>query len=117
MENPLSSSSLAWQDTERFQARSRELERKLSAKEQELERLNQKQRRVGYRGGFVGPRLFHFVSPLPHALYQCSQISNLPQGDLRVCMCLHLKSPQGWLYPHMHVIASLGRLRQEDCEF
>ncbi|XP_055465445.1 EF-hand calcium-binding domain-containing protein 4B isoform X2 [Psammomys obesus] len=33
-------------DTERFQARSRELERKLSAKEQELERLNQKQRRL-----------------------------------------------------------------------
>lgn len=33
-------------DTERFQAHSRELERKLSAKEQELERLNQKQRRL-----------------------------------------------------------------------
>lgn len=33
-------------DTERFQARSRELEKKLSAKEQELERLNQKQRRL-----------------------------------------------------------------------
>ncbi|XP_076796727.1 EF-hand calcium-binding domain-containing protein 4B isoform X3 [Arvicanthis niloticus] len=33
-------------DTERFQARSRELERKLSAKEQELERLNQKQKRL-----------------------------------------------------------------------
>ncbi|CAH7421622.1 Cracr2a [Phodopus roborovskii] len=35
-------------DTERFQARSRELEKKLSAKEQELERLLQKQSRVGY---------------------------------------------------------------------
>ncbi|XP_036038451.1 EF-hand calcium-binding domain-containing protein 4B [Onychomys torridus] len=33
-------------DTERFQARSRELERKLSAKEQELERLIQKQSRL-----------------------------------------------------------------------
>lgn len=33
-------------DTERFQARSRELEKKLSAKEQELERLNQKQRKL-----------------------------------------------------------------------
>ncbi|XP_051011386.1 EF-hand calcium-binding domain-containing protein 4B [Acomys russatus] len=33
-------------DTERFQARSRELERKLNAKEQELERLNQKQKRL-----------------------------------------------------------------------
>ncbi|XP_029415699.1 EF-hand calcium-binding domain-containing protein 4B [Nannospalax galili] len=33
-------------DTERFQARSQELEKKLTAKEQELERLNQKQRRL-----------------------------------------------------------------------
>nr|XP_044995734.1 EF-hand calcium-binding domain-containing protein 4B [Jaculus jaculus] len=33
-------------DTERFQARSQELESKLMAKEQELERLNQKQRRL-----------------------------------------------------------------------
>ena len=37
---------LAWQDTERFQARSRELEQKLVSKEQELEQLIQKQRRV-----------------------------------------------------------------------
>ncbi|XP_004643653.1 EF-hand calcium-binding domain-containing protein 4B isoform X1 [Octodon degus] len=33
-------------DTERFQARSQELEKKLFAKEQELERLNQKQKRL-----------------------------------------------------------------------
>ncbi|XP_040137032.1 EF-hand calcium-binding domain-containing protein 4B isoform X3 [Ictidomys tridecemlineatus] len=33
-------------DTERFQARSQELEKKLIAKEQELERLNQKQKRL-----------------------------------------------------------------------
>lgn len=46
VQDPLSS-LLARQDTERFQARSRELEKKLSAKEQELERLTQKQSRVG----------------------------------------------------------------------
>lgn len=69
MWDPLSS-SLVWQDTERFQARSRELEKKLSAKEQELERLNQKQRRVGYCGDHVGPHLFQFILPLPHALHQ-----------------------------------------------
>lgn len=35
-----------WQDTERFQARSQELEEKLLSKEQELEQLAQKQKRV-----------------------------------------------------------------------
>lgn len=35
-----------WQDTERFQARSQELEQKLLSKEQELEQLAQKQKRV-----------------------------------------------------------------------
>lgn len=38
---------LAWQDTERFQARSQELEHKLVSKEQELEQLVLKQKQVG----------------------------------------------------------------------
>lgn len=38
--------SSPWQDTERFQARSQELEQKLFSKEQELEQLVQKQQRV-----------------------------------------------------------------------
>lgn len=38
---------LAWQDTERFQARSQELEQKLLSKERELEQLVQKQKWVG----------------------------------------------------------------------
>ena len=45
---PHVSSCPAWQDTERFQARSQELEQKLFLKEQELEQLIQKQKRVGF---------------------------------------------------------------------
>lgn len=40
---------LAWQDTERFQARSQKLEHRLLSKERELEQLLQKQKRVGFR--------------------------------------------------------------------
>lgn len=44
-----------WQDTERFQAHSQELEQKLLSKEQELEQLIQKQKRVRLCRGLGAP--------------------------------------------------------------
>lgn len=56
---------LAWQDTERFQARSQKLEHRLLSKERELEQLIQKQKRVSFHQcpQMPGPRcvLFGFT--------------------------------------------------------
>lgn len=67
---PHTSPCLAWQDTERFQARSQELEQKLLSKERELEQLIQKQKRVGsclcpHRPGLTAP------SAVAHAHFPC----------------------------------------------
>ena len=52
---PHASFSPAWQDMERFQARSQELEQKLLSKEQELEQLIQKQQQVCLCRGLGAP--------------------------------------------------------------
>lgn len=55
---------LVWQDTERFRARSQELERKLLSKEQELEQLVQKQKRVSFPPHPQRTQLSTLSSPL-----------------------------------------------------
>ena len=61
---PHVSLSLVWQDTERFRARSQELERKLLLKEQELEQLVQKQKRVSFPPHPQRTPLSNLPSPL-----------------------------------------------------
>lgn len=67
-------SFLVWQDTERFRARSQELERKLLSKEQELEQLVQKQKGKLSSASSEDPTPSTLSSPFlthfPPALYQ-----------------------------------------------
>lgn len=70
-----------WQDTERFQAHSQELEQKLLSKEQELEQLIQKQKRVRLCHGLGAP------GPSLHLLLTLAHFPRCSLEDLGLFIC------------------------------
>lgn len=79
----------AWQDTERFQAHSQELEKKLLSKEQELEQLIQKQKRVCFHCDLKAPgSSLHPLLALAH--FPCYSLKDL---GLFVCLFLIQEEP------------------------